>query len=413
MENLTLAEKGKKRVDFDRKEMPVLSQIKEEWAEEKPLEGKKVSCCLHITTETAVLMETLIAGGAEVRLCPSNPLSTQDDVVAYLNDIGITTYGKRGDSEEEFYQNIIKCLEIKPQVMIDDGCDMTTYYLNEIEEDFPGFIGVCEETTTGIIRLRAMENDGALPFAAVDVNGSQIKHLFDNYYGTGQSTITGLMAATNRMIAGTDFVVVGYGFCGEGVARDAAGLNARVHVVDAEPVKSLRACMDGFNALDMDEAAEIGDIFVTATGNKHVIDGEHLAKMKDGAILANSGHFNVEINLDWLSDNAVTSETVNENVMKYELEDGRELYVLAEGRLVNLCAGQGHPASVMDMSFAGQALSARWLFDNQGELTNKVYQVPTEIDNEVASIKLSSKGMKYQQLTEAQIDYLNSWEEGT
>ena len=413
MNKLSLAEQGKRRLDFDRKEMPVLSRIKEDWSQSRPLSGKKISCCLHITTETALLMETLDAGGAEVRLCPSNPLSTQDDVVAYLNEIGIVTYGKRGESEADFYSNIAQCLEIEPQVIIDDGCDMTTYYLNEIEEEFPGFLGVCEETTTGIIRLRAMEKDGVLPFAAVDVNGSQIKHLFDNHYGTGQSTITGLMTATNRMIAGTDFVVVGYGYCGEGIARDAAGLNARVHVVETDPIKSLRACMDGFNATDMAEAARIGDIFVTATGNKHVIDGEHIASMKDGAVLANSGHFNVEINLDWLEENAAASEDVNEHVVKYQLPEGQELYVLSEGRLVNLCAGQGHPASVMDMSFAGQALSSKWLFDNHDNLEDRVYQVPADIDNEIACIKLASKGMKHQKLTEAQIEYLNSWQEGT
>ncbi len=406
-------ELGKRRIDFDREEMPVLSGLLEEWQKQKPLQGSRISCCLHITTETAVLMETLNAGGAQVKLCASNPLSTQDDVAAYLNDKGLDTYGRRGESEEEFYSNIDKTLAHDPHVLIDDGGDMTTAYLEKYGPDYEGFRGVCEETTTGIIRLKAMAKAGELPFPAVDVNGSRIKHLFDNYYGTGQSSITGILAATNRMIAGSDVVVVGYGYCGEGIARDAEGLGARVHIVESEPVRALQACMDGFQALDMSEAAEIGDIFVTATGNKHAIDGEHLEKMKDGAILANAGHFNVEINLDWVEEQSQRSERVNEHTEKFVLESGKSLYVIAEGRLVNLCAGQGHPASVMDMSFAGQALSAGWLLEKGKELSASVHSVPEEIENRIAEIKLESKGMSYQQLSEEQIEYLNSWQEGT
>ncbi len=404
---------GRRRIDFDRLEIPVLERLKSEWQEEKPLEGSRISCCLHITTETAVLMETLNAGGAEIRLCASNPLSTQDDVAAYLNDKGLTTYGRRGESEQEFYENIENTLAHDPHVLIDDGGDMTTAYMEEKGPDYGEFRGVCEETTTGINRLKAMANAGELPFPAVDVNGSRIKHLFDNFYGTGQSSITGLLAATNRMIAGSDVVVVGYGFCGEGIARDAAGLGARVHVVECSPVKALRASMDGHNAVDMDQAAEIGDIFVTATGNKHVIDGGHIEKMKDGAILANAGHFNVEINLDWVEEKSSGSERVNEHTVRYDLENGKSVHVVAEGRLVNLCAGQGHPASVMDMSFAGQALSAEWLWREGTVLDAGVHSVPEEIENRIAELKLESMGMSFQELTPEQVEYLNSWQEGT
>ncbi|SDL78383.1 adenosylhomocysteinase [Halarsenatibacter silvermanii] len=404
---------GSSRIDFDRREMPVLTGLKQEWSQKKPLEGSKISCCLHITTETAVLMETLAAGGAEVRLCASNPLSTQDDVAAYLNEKGLTTYGQRGESQESFYRNIEKTLEHGPDVLIDDGGDMTTTFMEDQGPDYEGFCGVCEETTTGINRLKAMSQAGELPFPAVDVNGSQIKHLFDNYYGTGQSSITGILRATNRMLAGRDVVVVGYGFCGEGVARDADGLGARVHVVESDPVRALRAGMDGFNAVTMDEAAEIGDIFVTATGNKHVIDGEHIAAMSDGAILANAGHFNVEINLDWVRENAVNQSRVNEHTVEFELDTGKSVHVIAEGRLVNLCAGEGHPASVMDMSFAGQALSAEWLLSQAGELDAEVHSVPEEIDKRIATLKLKSLGMAHQPLTEEQIEYMNSWQEGT
>ena len=407
------SELGAKRIDFDRLEMPVLTSLKEEWQQEKPLEGSRISCCLHITTETAVLMETLAAGGAEVRMCASNPLSTQDDVAAYLNDKGLTTYGRRGESQEEFYENIDKTLAHEPDVIIDDGGDMTTTYMEDYGPNYEDFCGVCEETTTGINRLKAMSQAGELPFPAVDVNGSRIKHLFDNYYGTGQSSITGLLAATNRMIAGCDLVVIGYGFCGEGIARDADGLGARVHVVESSPVKALRACMDGFQAVDMEEAAEIGDIFITATGNKHVIDSRHIEKMQDGVILANAGHFNIEINLDWLRANSSAEKQVNEHTREYRLENGKKVHVIAEGRLVNLCAGQGHPASVMDMSFAGQALSARWLLESADRLAAEVHSVPENIDNRIAKLKLASKGMSHQELTDEQIEYLNSWQEGT
>ncbi len=408
IKDMKLRDEGERRVEWASRNMPVLKLIREEFERTKPLRGARVGCCLHVTTETANLVLTLKAGGAEVFLCASNPLSTQDDVAAFLVSQGIDVYAKKGESNEEYYQHIEEVLSKNPTVTVDDGADLTaTAHKKSV---LP--IGGTEETTTGVIRLRSMEKSGVLKFPVIAVNDAQTKHLFDNRYGTGQSTIDGILRATNILLAGKKFVVAGYGMCGKGVAMRARGMGAHVIVVEVDPIKALEAVMDGYEVMDMDSAARVGDVFVTVTGNKSVIRLEHIRKMKDGAILANSGHFDVEIEIANLKSVAKSSRRIRPFVDEYEI-DGKRIYVLAEGRLVNLAAAEGHPAAVMDMSFANQALCVKYLFERGKELEKKVYRVPEEIDRKVAELKLFSMGVKIEKLTDEQIRYLESWEEGT
>ncbi len=414
VKDLYLSEKGKLRIEWAEKDMPVLRQIRERFKEEKPLEGVRIGACLHVTTETANLMITLKEGGAEVYLTASNPLSTQDDVAASLvKDYGIPVFAIHGEDKETYYMHIREVLKRKPNITMDDGADLISTLHKEMQELIPEVYGGTEETTTGVIRLKAMAEKGQLRFPVIAVNDAYTKHLFDNRYGTGQSTIDGILRATNRLIAGSTFVVAGYGWCGKGVAMRAKGMGADVIVTEVDPLKALEARMDGFRVMPMKEAAKEGDFFVTVTGNKNVIDEEHFSVMKDGAIVANSGHFDVEINIKALEKMADSVREIRENVKEYRLKDGRNIYLLADGRLVNLAAAEGHPAAVMDMSFANQALSAEYIYKNHEKLENKVYKVPDELDLEVARLKLKSMGVEIDSLTEEQIEYLSSWEFGT
>jgi len=409
-----LIEKGQRRIEWAKSRMPVLSSIARQWQTEKPLRGIRIAACLHVTTETANLVLTLKEGGAEVVLSASNPLSTQDDVVAALNNVyGIKTYARRGVDAQTYYEHIHQALAVRPHLTMDDGADLVNVLHTQRRDLIPGIIAGTEETTTGVIRLKAMARDGVLAYPIVAVNEAKTKHMFDNRYGTGQSTIDGLLRATNHLIAGSVFVVAGYGWCGRGVAQRARGMGANVIVVETDPLRALEAVMDGYRVTDMAEAAREGDLFVTVTGNINVIDEEHLAQMKDGAILANAGHFNVEINLRALEKMAFSRQTVRDNVEEFRLADGRRLYVVGEGRLVNLAAAEGHPAHVMDMSFANQALTCRWLVQDKPVLEKKVYPVPAEIDALVARLKLQSMGIKLQALTAEQEKYLASYELGT
>ncbi|MGB9886114.1 MAG: adenosylhomocysteinase [Moorellales bacterium] len=410
-----LVETGIRRIAWAERHMPVLSAIARRWEEEKPLVGLRVGACLHVTTETANLVRTLKAGGAEVALCASNPLSTQDDVAAALNaEYGIPTFAVRGEDQETYYRHIQQVLDMRPQITMDDGADLISTLHRERPELLDGIMAGTEETTTGVIRLRAMAQAGVLRYPVVAVNDALTKHMFDNRYGTGQSAVDGILRATNYLLAGSTFVVVGYGWCGRGVAARARGQGARVVVVEVDPLRALEAVMDGFEVTDMTEAARLGDVFCTTTGNKHVIDRQHFILMKDGAILANAGHFDVEINLPALEALAVARTKIRENVEEYRLSDGRRLYLLAEGRLVNLAAAEGHPAQVMDMSFANQALVVEWLYrGGAGRLERKVYPVPPEIDRRVAELKLDRLGIKLERLTPEQEEYLRSWEAGT
>ncbi|MGB9920256.1 MAG: adenosylhomocysteinase [Moorellales bacterium] len=410
-----LVETGIRRIAWAERHMPVLSAIARRWEEEKPLVGLRVGACLHVTTETANLVRTLKAGGAEVALCASNPLSTQDDVAAALNaEYGIPTFAVRGEDQETYYRHIQQVLDMRPQITMDDGADLISTLHRERPELLDGIMAGTEETTTGVIRLRAMAQAGVLRYPVVAVNDALTKHMFDNRYGTGQSAVDGILRATNYLLAGSTFVVVGYGWCGRGVAARARGQGARVVVVEVDPLRALEAVMDGFEVTDMTEAARLGDVFCTTTGNKHVIDRQHFILMKDGAILANAGHFDVEINLPALEALAVARTKIRENVEEYRLSDGRRLYLLAEGRLVNLAAAEGHPAQVMDMSFANQALVVEWLYrGGAGCLERKVYPVPPEIDRRVAELKLDRLGIKLERLTPEQEEYLRSWEAGT
>lgn len=409
-----LVQKGVARINWARIKMPVVSAIAEKWKEEKPLKGVRIGACLHVTTETANLVIALKEGGASVSLCASNPLSTQDDVAAALNDTyGIPTYAKRGEDTNTYYQNILNVLDTAPQITMDDGADLVSTIHTQKKELLKGILAGTEETTTGVIRLRSMEKSGALAYPIVAVNDALTKHLFDNRYGTGQSSLDGILRATNYLIAGTNFVVVGYGWCGKGVAAKAKGMGANVSVVEVDPLRALEALMDGFQVKNMTDAAAAGDIFITVTGNKNVIDRKHFEVMKDGAILANSGHFNVEINIEALAQEAVGQKDIKENVVQYQLADGRKLFLLAEGRLINLAAAEGHPAQVMDMSFANQALVSAWLVKNEKELEKKVYSVPEEIDSLVARLKLESLGVTIESLTPEQVEYLGSWQSGT
>ena len=410
-----LAEGGRRRIEWAEREMPVLRMIRERFKKERPLEGIRLSACLHVTTETANLARTLHDGGADLVLTASNPLSTQDDVAAALvNQFEIPVFAIKGENNVTYYKHIAAALDHKPHMTMDDGADLVSTIHKERRELLPGIIGGTEETTTGVIRLRAMAADGMLKFPVIAVNDAMTKHFFDNRYGTGQSTVDGIIRATNILLAGKNFVVVGYGWCGRGLASRARGMGALVIVTEVDPLKALEAVMDGFQVMPMEEAARIGDIFVTLTGDINVVDRRHFEVMKDGAIVANSGHFNVEINIPALKAMSTGEpKLVRPFVEQYDLKDGRRIHILCEGRLINLAAAEGHPASVMDMSFANQALAAEYMVKNADKLEKRVYSVPADIDAEIARIKLEAMGVKIDTLTEEQVKYLNSWEEGT
>lgn len=414
VKDIKLAEGGRRRIDWAEREMPVLRLIRERFAKERPLDGVRISACLHVTTETANLMHTLHQGGAEVVLTASNPLSTQDDVASSLiTHYEIPVFAIKGEDNVTYYKHINEALDHRPNITMDDGADLVSTLHKERRELLPEVIGGTEETTTGVIRLRAMAADGALAFPVLAVNDAMTKHFFDNRYGTGQSTVDGIVRATNILLAGKNFVVAGYGWCGRGLAMRARGMGANVIVTEVDPLPALEAVMDGFRVMPMAEAAKIGDIFVTLTGDINVVDKHHFAEMKDGAIVANSGHFNVEINIPALEKMAKEKRLVRPFVEQYLLEDGRSINILGEGRLINLAAAEGHPASVMDMSFANQALSLEYMIRNAESLENKVYSVPEEIDRDIARLKLEAMDIQVDVLTEEQITYLNSWEEGT
>jgi len=409
----SLAESGRQRIEWAFREMPVIGLIRERFAKEKPLKEVRIAACLHVTTETANLALTLQAGGAALILCASNPLSTQDDVAAALVEHDIPTSAIKGEDDATYYKHINVAIDHKPQLTVDDGADLVTTLHTKRQEMLDDVIGGTEETTTGVIRLRSMAEAGKLKYPVIAVNDAQTKYLFDNRYGTGQSTIDGITRATNILWAGKKVVLCGYGWCGHGVAMRASGLGAHVIVVEVEPVRALEAVMDGFQVMPLMEAARVGDIFITTTGDKHVIDQDHFAEMKNGAILANSGHFNVEINIPALEKMAKNKRTIRDFVDEYLLADGRRIFLLGEGRLINLAAAEGHPASVMDMSFANQALCLEHLVRNRGRLETRVHPVPEDIDREVARLKLAAMGVEIDSLTEEQRKYLTSWEEGT
>ncbi|UCD43673.1 MAG: adenosylhomocysteinase [Chloroflexota bacterium] len=414
VKDMNLAEGGRRRIDWAEHEMPVLRLIRERFAKERPLKGMRIAACLHVTTETANLMSTLHDGGAEVVLTASNPLSTQDDVAAALvTHFEIPVFAIKGEDNVTYYKHINAALDQRPHMTMDDGADLVSTLHKDRREMLVDVIGGTEETTTGVIRLRAMAADGALAFPVVAVNDAMTKHFFDNRYGTGQSTIDGIVRATNILLAGRNFVVAGYGWCGRGLAMRARGMGANVIVTEVDPLPALEAVMDGFRVMPMREAAPIGDIFVTLTGDINVIDKNHFELMKDGAIVANSGHFNVEINIPALEGMAKEKRLVRPFVEQYTLEDNRTINILGEGRLINLASAEGHPASVMDMSFANQALSLEYMVKNADGLDNKVYSVPEEIDRDIAQLKLEAMDVEIDILTEEQIAYLNSWEEGT
>jgi len=415
IKDINQAEGGRRRIDWAEREMPVLRQIRERFAKEKPLKGVRVSACLHVTTETANLMRALQDGGADIVLTASNPLSTQDDVAAALvNQYEIPTYAIKGEDNVTYYKHIGAALDHKPHMTMDDGADLVSTIHKSRRELLDEIIGGTEETTTGVIRLRAMAADKMLEFPVVAVNDAMTKHFFDNRYGTGQSTIDGIIRATNVLLAGKVFVVAGYGWCGRGLASRARGMGSQVVVTEVDPLKALEAVMDGYQVMAMAEAAKIGDIFCTLTGDINVVDRRHFEVMKDGAIVANSGHFNVEINIPALVEMSKGDpKLVRPFVDQYETKDGRKINILAEGRLINLASAEGHPASVMDMSFANQALAAEYMVKNADKLEKKVYSVPAEIDAEIARIKLEAMGVHIDVLTDEQVKYLNSWEEGT
>ena len=417
VKNIGLAAEGRLKIEWAEQWMPVLRQVRERFAKEQPLKGLRLGACLHVTTETAVLMLTLKAGGAQVALCASNPLSTQDDTAAALvKEYDIPVYAHKGEDNQTYYRHLEAVLKTRPQLTMDDGADLISQLHGETNlgrDLVKGVIGGTEETTTGVIRLRAMEKEGVLAFPVIAVNDADTKHLFDNRYGTGQSTIDGILRATNVLLAGKTVVVAGYGMCGRGVATRAKGMGAHVVVTEVEPMRALEAVMDGFSVMKMPDAAPVGDVFVTVTGNTSVIRKEHFARMKDGAILANSGHFNVEIDLDALAKLSQGRRVVRPFVEEFQLAGGRRVYVLAEGRLINLASAEGHPAAVMDMSFANQALSAEFMAKKAKTLERKVYVVPREIDLEIARLKLASMGVAIDELTSAQREYMASWTHGT
>jgi len=411
---MSLAKKGRLRIEWANRSMPVLNLIKKRFEKEKPLKGFKIAACLHVTTETASLMKTLKSGGAQVALCASNPLSTQDDVAASLvKDSKVPVFAIKGEDNKTYYQHINKTLDIKPHATMDDGADLVSTLHSERKELIKSIIGGTEETTTGVIRLKSMADKGVLKFPLIAVNDATTKHLFDNRYGTGQSTLDGIIRATNRLIAGSVFVVCGYGWCGKGVAMRAKGYGARVVVTEVDPLRGLEAIMDGFEAMPISEAAKIGDFFVTLTGDIEVIRKEHYKLMKDGAIIANSGHFNVELDINILKKIAKKKRKIREFIEEFTLTNGKRINLLGDGRLINLAAAEGHPSSVMDMSFANQALCAEFLVKKGEKLEKKVYKVPEEIDRSIAKLKLDSLGVKIDKLTKKQKIYLKSWEMGT
>jgi len=412
VKDVSLAEKGKLLIDWASMHMPVLNQIKSQFEKEQPLKGITLGACLHVTKETAVLIQTLKAGGAKIALCGSNPLSTQDEVAAALAKMGVNVYAWRGENTEEYYWCVNKTLDYKPTVTLDDGADLISTIHMKRTEVLETIKGGTEETTTGVVRLRAMEKAKALKYPIIAVNDANTKYLFDNRYGTGQSTIDGILRATSLLLAGKNFVVCGYGWCGRGLANRARGMGAHVIVTEVDAVRALEAIMDGFQVMSMSQATTIGDIFVTTTGDTSVIRKEHMVKMKNGAILANSGHFNVEINIPDLENMAQSKRTLRPNLEEYSLQNGKKIYLLAEGRLVNLASAEGHPSEVMDMSFANQALCVEYIVKTK-RLEPKVYSVPKEIDNLVARLKLKAMGVEIDELTEEQKKYIATWEEGT
>jgi len=414
VKDLALAPMGRQRIEWAGREMPVLRQIRDRFAIEKPFAGLRLVACCHVTTETAHLAIALKAGGADAVLIASNPLSTQDDVAASLVvDEGISVFAYKGEDTETYLRHVNIALDHKPNVIIDDGSDVTATLIQQRQHQIADLIGTTEETTTGIVRLRAMLRDGVLTFPAMNVNDAQTKHFFDNRYGTGQSTLDGIIRATNILLAGKTIVVAGYGWCGKGTAMRARGLGANVIVTEVEPVPAIEAVMDGFRVMPMDEAAALGDLFVTVTGNKHVIRAEHFAKMKDGAIVCNSGHFDLEIDLKALKAQSSDVKTVRNFTEEYRLTSGKSVIVLGEGRLVNLAAAEGHPSAVMDMSFANQALACEYLVKNKGQLEPGLYSIPDDVDREIARLKLAAMGIAIDSLTADQIEYMNSWTEGT
>ncbi len=411
VKDLSLASKGRIQIEWAETRMPVLRLIREEFSKSKPLKGVKISAVLHVTKETAVLVRTLMEGGAEVWLAGSNPLSTQDDVAAALVEEGVHVYAWRGESTEEYYWCIERVSEVGPQIVVDDGADLHAYLHSK--DIVYKVIGGTEETTTGVYRLKILERDGKLKYPVIAVNDSYTKYLFDNRYGTGQSTVDGILRATNILIAGKVAVVAGYGWVGRGIASRLRGMGARVIITEVSAVRALEAVMDGFDVMSIDRACEVGDIFITATGNINVIREEHINKMKDGAILANAGHFNVEINVNALESNAKQKKVIRDNLVEYVLSNGRRVYLLAEGRLVNLVAAEGHPSEVMDLSFSNQAYAIKYLLEGRGKLPNSVRKLPDEIDESIAKLKLMSMGITIDTLTEEQRKYLSSWELGT
>jgi adenosylhomocysteinase len=437
VKDISLAKKGRLRMEWAEKAMPVSKLIRSRFEREKPLKGMRLSACLHVTTETAVLMRTLLAGGAQLALCASNPLSTQDDVAAYLvKELNIPVFAIKGEDSKTYYTHIQKTLAHFPNLTMDDGADLVSslHFValkkwkelspsvrkwveglspSKREKMIKGVIGGTEETTTGVIRLRSMETTGVLQFPIIAVNDAETKHFFDNRYGTGQSTIDGIIRATNRLMAGATFVVSGYGWCGKGLAMRAKGMGANVIVTEVSPLRALEAVMDGYRVMPIDEAAGVGDIFCTVSGNVNVIRKEHFLKMKDGAIIANSGHFNVELDLDGLREVTKSKRKIRDFVEEFQLKHSRKVYLLGEGRLINLASAEGHPSSVMDMSFANQALASEYLVKHYRTLEKKVYSVPLRIDQEIARIKLLSMGIQIDQLTKEQAHYLSSWEQGT
>ena len=413
VKDLKLAESGRQRMEWAEREMPVLRQIKARFTKEKPLQGIKIAGCLHVTTETGNLALTLQAGGADLIMCASNPLSTQDEVAAALVEYGIPTNAIKGEDEKTYYKHITTALDHAPQMTVDDGADLVTVLHTKRKELIKNIIGGTEETTTGVIRLRSMETAKALKYPIIAVNDAMTKHFFDNRYGTGQSTLDGITRATNILWAGKNAVIAGYGWCGRGVALKAKGMGSQIIVTEIDPLKALEAVMDGYRVMPMADAAKIGDIFITVTGDINVIDKIHFSTMKDGAILANSGHFNVEINIPALEKLAKSKRTIRPYVDEYTLKTGKRVHILGEGRLINLAAAEGHPASVMDMSFANQALCLEYLVNNQAKLKTKVYSVPEDIDKEIARLKLQSMGASIDTLTPEQVKYLASWEQGT
>jgi adenosylhomocysteinase len=414
IKNIKLAGVGKQRIEWAERSMPVLRLIRQRFQTEKPLRGIRLAACLHITTETANLLITLKAGGAQVYACASNPLSTQDDVAASLvKDYQIATYSIKGENRDTYYQHLRQALDSHPQITMDDGADLVSQLHSQRQEQASEILGSTEETTTGVIRLRAMEKDQVLRFPVIAVNDAKTKHFFDNRYGTGQSTMDGIIRATNLLIAGTVVVVLGYGWCGRGVAAKAKGLGARVIICEVDPLKALEAVMDGYDVQPMAQAVQSGDIFITLTGDIHVIRKEHFLKMKNGAIVANSGHFNVELDLENLKSITKKTKQAREFVKEHLLNNGKKVFVLGEGRLINLTAAEGHPASVMDMSFANQALAAEFVVKNHSQLEKKVYSVPDETDQEIARLKLKALNIQIDQLTSEQRKYLSSWEMGT